>query len=419
MRCLRSRATTIANHQIAQARTRLCYSPVMGRYRRSRLALISVFGLGCSSMLGFDELSFESDAVPPDASSGGSTGAAGTGGVAAGSGGTDSGAGGAGGTETGGQAGVAGSSGSGGALPFDCDLPEAAPSLEPETWQHPLGPKAGEAVTLVVWSNNTEPGDAPSLVGEITNRDGTRQVTEYTMVGGGNATYYVTFAGLALGENCIVLRNGGTVEVARKIDASDPLPGDPRGSGVWKVTTNHQWRCDEQPTNGNLLHVRVLDEGGQPVAGATVGIRWTDDTVYPVKPDEAAMSWAEHAHPKSLTTGADGRAELFTPWGEGVRTPIDGRPKLLVFNLFVEGGASDTATEITTGLWETDASGCNYCSTHAVNVYGHWSHTVEFRRDPLATEVCEVPIDHAGQQSCSHTHFFHDPQRPSCRPVAP
>ena len=41
---------------------------------------------------------------------------------------------------------------------------------------------------------------------------------------------------------------------------------------------------------------------------------------------------------------ADGRAELFTPWGEGVRSPIDGKPKLVVFLLSMDGGASDTAT---------------------------------------------------------------------------
>jgi hypothetical protein len=384
------------------------------------VGIVCVSVYGCSSMLGFDELGFDHDdaGTAGQSGTGGSAGSGaqgGTGGTSATGGTGSAGSAGSGGT---GQAGAAGSGGTT-VTPFDCDLPPATPSLAPELWTHPTEPKAGEAITLIVWSDNTEPNNAPQLVGEITNRNGSHQVTDYTMVGGGNATYYVTFAELAEGENCLVLRNGSNVEVAHKVDAPGPGAGLPRGNGPWKVTTNHQWRCDEQPTNGNLLHVRVTDENGSPVQGATVNIRWTDDTVFPVKPDDTAMSWAEHQHPKTLTTGADGRAELFTPWGEGVRTPIDGKPKLLVFLLSMDGGASDTATEITTGLWETDASGCNYCSTHAVNVFGHWSHTVEFQRNPAATEVCEVPIDHAGQQSCSHTHFFHDPDRPSCLPVAP
>ena len=61
-------------------------------------------------------------------------------------------------------------------------MPPATPTLEPELWQHPAEPKAGEAVTLVVWSGNTEPNDAPTLVGELTNRDGTRQIADYTVV---------------------------------------------------------------------------------------------------------------------------------------------------------------------------------------------------------------------------------------------
>ena len=395
----------------------------MGTSRRSflshRLAAVSfaVLLASCSSMLGFDDLTFEGDAGD-DASAGGQAGAGGS--SAAGAGGVSSEAGQD--ADVGGASGTAGTAGTGGTSPppFDCDNPPASPTLEPEVWTHPAqGVLAGQTVTVVLKSGNHDPGSAPTLVGELTNRDGTRQVTDYTLVGGGNANYYVSFADLAVGQNCILLRNGSNVEVAMKLDAADPGAGLARGAGPWKVTSNHQWRCDEQPAFGNLLHVRVEDENGNPVEGATVRIRWTDDTVYPVPPDDQATSWDEHGQPKSMTTGADGRAELVTPWGEGVRTPIDGKPGLVVFLLSMEGGASDTATEITTGLWEADASGCNYCNTYAINVYGHWSHTVVFRRDPTATQVCEVPIDHEGQQSCSHTHFYHDPDRPSCVPVAP
>ena len=73
--------------------------------------------------------------------------------------------------------------------------------------------------------------------------------------------------------------------------------------------------------------------------------------------------------------------------------------------------------ELTSGLWETTNAGCNYCGKYGVNVYGHWSYTVEFRRDTAAKQVCEVPTDHAGQKKCGARHLYHDPKHTSCRPV--
>ena len=88
---------------------------------------------------------------------------------------------------------------------------------------------------------------------------------------------------------------------------------------------------------------------------------------------------------------------------------------LLVFNVSVDGVASDVATEITTGWWEDDLMGCNYCSTATVNVWGHWSHTVEFRRDPTATEACVVESDHAGMAACGEPrHIHHHPDVRAC-----
>jgi hypothetical protein len=304
--------------------------------------------------------------------------------------------------------------------PFSCELEPLSPSLALDAWTHPAaGHLAGQTVTLVLQSQNTSKDDAPPLTTELVNRFGTRNIDDALLVGGALPVWYISVADLALGDNCITVRNGGQVEYAVKVVAGDPAPGVPRGDGVWKVTTNHQWTCDEQPMWGNLLHVYVEDEFGAPVEGATVNLRWTDDTVYPVPPDDAAMSWEEHGQPKTLTTNAEGFADLWTPWGEGIRSPIDGKPGFVVFLVSMAGGASDTATEITTGLWEADDNGCNYCPQDAVNVYGHWSHTVVFRRDPNATQVCEVGTDHAGQASCSAAHFFHDPDAPSCVPVAP
>lgn len=303
--------------------------------------------------------------------------------------------------------------------PYSCTLPAVKPTLSPRTWQHPAAPRAGQTVTLSLQSRiDPKPGKPHPLTTTLRNRAGQRTVTSYDVAGGKYWIYHIPVAGLTVGENCIVVRRGGNVEAALKVKAP-PAAAIPRGNGVWKVKRNHQWTCAEQPTYGNFLRVRVLDPAGKPVEGAKVRIRWTDDTQYPVGPDKSATSWGAHKHPKQLVTGADGRAALWTPWGEGIRTPIDARPAYLLFLLDVLGGASDTAMEITSGLWEANTAGCNYCGSYGVNVYGHWSYSVEFRRDPGAIRVCEVPTDHAGQKKCAHNHIYHDPARPACQPVAP
>jgi len=305
------------------------------------------------------------------------------------------------------------------APPFSCSLPATAPSLKLSAWRHPAAPAAGQTVTLSLQSKiSPKPSKPAALNATLINRQGSRVITAYDVAGGKYWIYHIPVAGLSRGDNCIVVRRGGAgaVEYAVKVKAA-PAAGVARGSGPWKVIKNHQWRCDEQPKYGNLLNVRVLDEKGKAVKGARVRIRWGDDTVYPVKPDSKAASWSAHAHPKVLVTGSDGKASLTTPWGKGIRTPIDGKPGYLMFFLDVQGGASDMAMEITTGLWEATGSNCNYCSKYGINVYGHWSYSVEFRRDPKATRVCEVGHDHAGQKKCAYTHLYHDPKRPSCLPV--
>ena len=139
---------------------------------------------------------------------------------------------------------------------------------------------------------------------------------------------------------------------------------------------------------------------------------------FPVDPDKTATSWTAHQHPKSMTTGSDGKAELDTPWGMGIRCQVDSRPSAIIYLLSVKGGASDVATEITTSIWEHTRAGCNYCNKAGVNGFGTWSHTVVFKKDPNASQVCDVPSDHAGQKACPFDHLFHDPQHASCVPVA-
>jgi len=300
--------------------------------------------------------------------------------------------------------------------PFSCEPLTASPTLEPTLSLHPLAPVAGQTVTLSLHSGNTGAGQAPPLRARIVDRTGTREV-DPTMIVGGPAVYYFSIADLVEGEACLSVLRGDGVEVAQRLEVAPAVPVA-RGAGVWKITRHHQWTCDEQPTFGNLLHVEVVDEHDAPVEGAVARLRFTDDAKFPIKPDTVAQTFADSQHPKSMTTGADGRAELVTPWGEGIRSPIDARPSLAVYQVDIAGGASDVATEISTGLWETDKSGCNFCNRYAVNVYGHWSYTIRFQRDPSATEVCDVPTDHAGHGSCAIEHFYHDPARPSCHPVA-
>ncbi|MBN1770919.1 MAG: hypothetical protein JXB32_06660, partial [Deltaproteobacteria bacterium] len=89
------------------------------------------------------------------------------------------------------------------------------------------------------------------------------------------------------------------------------------------------------------------------------------------------------------------------------------------FHERVADAPGDTAIEIYTGIWEDQDDGaggrCNYCSTYAENVWGHWSYTITFQRTPGATELCEVPTDHAGQAACSPLLHWEEPG--ACTPL--
>lgn len=150
-----------------------------------------------------------------------------------------------------------------------------------------------------------------------------------------------------------------------------PSTGDPFGmgdgsglgtsEGEASSSANHQWTCDEQPV------------------------------------------------PDQIVTGPDGHAMLYDYW------PISDNG-LLVLEVSVAGLASDIATEITTGWWETSPSECHYCDTPTVNVWGHWSYTLEFQRDPSATEICRVENDHVGMAACAEEprHIHHHPDVRAC-----
>ena len=306
---------------------------------------------------------------------------------------------------------------------FRCNLPRATPQIATKYWIHPKNPYAGQTLTLSIQSSKYPVDKAPPIEIELINRNGKRRSKYYSVVGG-KTLYYISIAHLAVGENCVIVRRQSdrNVEVALKVMGRDPGKGIPRGNGVWKIVRNHQWTCSEQPTNGNFLIVKVRDENGRPMKGVTVKIDWTDDTVFPIAPKNEN---AKRIHPRTMVTDSNGRAEFFyKPTMRGIRSPIDSKPGWLVYQISIAGGASDVATEITTGIWESvrqpNGSVCNYCNRRAVNVYGHWSYTIEFRRDPKAREVCDVPIDHAGQKRCRYyPHAYHEPGQKSCVPVRP
>ncbi len=160
------------------------------------------------------------------------------------------------------------------APPFSCTLATATPSLKPAAWRHPSAPRSGQTVTVSLQSRISPKPTKPAVLSTtLINRAGSRVINAYDVAGGKYWIYHIPVAGLAPGENCITVRKGKNVELALKIKAAPAGKGEARGAGVWKVVKNHQWRCDEQPTYGNFIKVKVLDEKGAAVKGARVRIR--------------------------------------------------------------------------------------------------------------------------------------------------
>ena len=199
----------------------------------------------------------------------------------------------------------------------------------------------------------------------------------------------------AAGEWCLTFRadpDGTVYQRALVTVTPDAPPVAP-----FKVVGNHQWTCDEEYTFAINVDTVVLDETGAPLPGVRVLVEHA--------PCETA---ADHPPPTEVTTGDDGtvRWENYNP--------------RCFFHERVADAPSDTAIEIYTGIWEEqDAAGggtCNYCSTYAENVWGHWSYTITFQRVPGAVELCEVPTDHAGQAACSPLLHWEEPAA-ACTPL--
>ncbi len=294
------------------------------------------------------------------------------------------------------------------ATPFTCEpTATTSPVLAAAMHLDPADPHPGDTLTVIVRSTNgTEPGDAPPMAMQAEHAGGVVLEPTTMVAGGGDTLYYYAIPDVPPGDVCLLgLIDGTEPEIAGKVTVTPRPAGPPLTDGVYKVVQNHQWTCAEQPTYGNEIHVYVRDELGNGVPGAVVRVRYADST------DPGSIHNGGGDIPETVTTDGSGFYLGYDYW------PISDHG-FLVFQLEVDGEPSDVATELTTGWWEADDGGCNYCGTYGINVWGHWSHTVVFQRDPAATEICVVDTDHAGQAACGAPgHLHHHPTHQACWPV--
>jgi hypothetical protein len=290
--------------------------------------------------------------------------------------------------------------------PFACD-PVAAdsPILDGLVLYDPAEPHPGDTLTVIVRATNgLGINDAPPMQLEVSAPEGVEVHAPMT-VEGGQVLYYFAIPDVQLGDLCVRGLIEGATEIASKITVTPRPVGPPREEGgVFKIVENHLWTCDEQPDWGNEIHVYVLDEQGAPLGGRTVDVRVADST------DLATIyNVDEQPVPSEVITDESGHALFYNYW------PISDNG-LLVVQLAMAGVASDIATEITTGWWESYMD-CKFCDQPLRNVWGHWSHTVTFQRTQGAAVACRVPTDHEGMDpgKCGPSrHIHHHPDVDAC-----
>ncbi len=182
-----------------------------------------------------------------------------------------------------------------------------------------------------------------------------------------------------------------------------------RASGfTFKVTKNHQLSCTEQVENGNHVIVKVIDEAGAPLSGVTVEY-WPDYNY----PNSAS---ANAPQGEGVTTG--GQLDFNNLWPGCLSTCPDGKTNQMVKYFFkIKDQSSDTAAEISSGIWGNECAGAGYgsfCNINAVNVWGHWAYEIIFQKKAGDLAVDEIPTDHAGQaivpadkrSACTYFDFY-------------
>ncbi|MFH2005837.1 MAG: hypothetical protein ABI333_04530 [bacterium] len=295
--------------------------------------------------------------------------------------------------------------------PFTCTQePTSSPVLDAVIALDPADPHPGDTVTVVVRSQGVDRPDAPPMELEVTSASGTVPWQTNAMAGG-RAVYYYALSNVEPGDHCVLGRIGGAPEISARFTVTQRPVGPARcGGGIFKVIENHQWTCSEQPEWGNEVFIHVLDANGQGMANQPLRLDWPATTLRPIYNDTAPPAPSDI--PPTVVTDGSGVFHGWNYW------PINGNG-YMVFNVSVDGCASDVATELTTGWWETDNGGCRFCDPSFLhrNVWGHWSYTVTFQLSVAATEACVVSGDHAGQQSCTVEHIHHDPGHDACFPA--
>jgi hypothetical protein len=176
-------------------------------------------------------------------------------------------------------------------------------------------------------------------------------------------------------------------------------------SSTFKVTRNHQLTCAEQPDWGNIITVKVFDENGNPLPNTQVEY-WPDCPYHSRDPNKTPPPAGV------LTTDAGGQATFNNLWPGCLpcleeTAPCTAGDHRINFFFKVKGARSDTAVEISSGIYGNECSSPFCPGRSTVNVWGHWGYEIIFRRTPGDLVEEEIPTDHAGQLAgCSFWHFY-------------